>query len=61
MCPHYVRDQDSHPFKTTGTITILFTLDLHFGQETARQKTLHRMAESVPCVTIKSDALSNDL
>jgi len=52
-----LRDQDSHLFKTTGTITVLYALDSRFGQETARQKTLHRMLEGFSrrlCVVVRN-------
>jgi hypothetical protein len=44
-----VRDQVSHPYKTTGKIIILYTFILHISrQQTGRQKILNCMAASIP-------------
>jgi hypothetical protein len=43
-----VRDQVSHPYKTTGKISSVYLNLYIFGQQTERQKILHRMMASIP-------------
>jgi hypothetical protein len=46
-----LRDQVSHPYKTTGRIMVLYILNLYIpGQQGRWQKTLNRMVASIPWI-----------
>jgi hypothetical protein len=49
LCSSFnVSDQVSHPYKTTGTIMVLYVLTFTFSDRVGRQKTLNRMVASIP-------------
>jgi hypothetical protein len=43
-----VRDQVSHPYKTTGDIMVLYILILKFPERRQEDKRLNRMEASIP-------------
>ena len=59
----HVSDQVSHPYKTTGKLIIMFTLycwiSLFFGYQIVRQKILHRIIASIPCLQSAINLLLN--
>jgi hypothetical protein len=49
LCSSFsVRDEFSHPYKTTGKIVVLHILILVFREETRMKETLSRIVASIP-------------